>query len=218
MKGHGFINTRVAGLSSVSRRWIDSKECLRGRPPWVPPEVMREQLLELLRLFESGELGKKHFIANMVLEASEDGSGHWLLVRQAYGLDWLTWRFSTAGKWRWEHMNLVEALLGHLTQWCQQDVFDANGTFVSRQERMALDPNFILDHAKSSLKTLEVVLQEVPVVHLEEGRWCYRPKVFKWQCFLVAWLIRKEKCLKKGLALPNPQPVDKQGNIVMVCL
>lgn len=168
------------------RKFVDGRVELRRYPPWVPPEVMRERFLHLLHLSDSGGLGSEQIVSNMVLQAERDGSYSWLC-----GLEGDKPRRAPRGGWSIQHGAIVNVLFGYLSQWCLQDVVDARGRAVPPEERMVLDPDFVLKYLEHGGKTLQSVLRDAPLVELKPGKWRDRQEVVAWRLSLAVWAHRK---------------------------
>lgn len=165
---------------------------------------MREQLLQLIKLSDAGELQKGQHVGNMMLLAKEDGTCHWCCVRDAP-----SGHHIARNGWSVEHIAIMDVFFGHLAQWCLRRVVDYRDRWVEEESRMVLDPDFVLASFKRGEKTLETVLREARVVQLKAGEWRERRHVTSWRVNVSAWWYR-ESHLRLGEALDSFADVSER--------
>ena len=115
-----------------------AREGMSAYPTWVPPNVMKERLVFLLNLYKNKQLPDDQYLGNMVLETGKDGTSYWVCMK----------RISTMQRARrfalMELNDLLFAVLGHTSQWCQTEVVDAIGRKLQRRDRIVLQPQYLL--------------------------------------------------------------------------
>lgn len=182
--------------------WLERLGWSERYPVYVPPEVMRAELLRLLDKYDNGHIPKDQFIGNVVLEPRGDDKWEWICFRKTDTLDtWAMDKFKS-----WAHVCLANAVNGHATLWCQNEVVDRYGVAVPREERLVLDPEYLASWAEAQRPNefalrqvaLRTALCDAPVVVLKPGGWRDASGTTKYWCFLLSWRKKLAKAIEKG--------------------
>ncbi|OAQ57249.1 hypothetical protein VFPBJ_11777 [Purpureocillium lilacinum] len=179
-------------LKEPYRKWVDGRLHIQGYPPWVPPDIMREQLLNLLDQCDAGKLPEDEAIGNLVLLVERTGFCRW-----GYALPSAATYRKPRNGWSRGHVAIMDVLLGHESQWCLENTVDARGRYVPWEERMVIDPEFVLSSFDRGEKSLRTTLEEAEFVPLKAGDWRNRWQVSAWRLNMATWWVETKRILEK---------------------
>ena len=172
-------------------------------PVWVPGKVLLSLVDELLAKVEAGRLPEGAHLAHVVVDVNNMGEASWLCFAtgdrpDAGGVE--VWPAVEAGvrvegTRSVELLSLLEAVLAHLSRYCEEEVCDMMGRVIPWGERTTVDPEeieYAIDYfRKQPVVDIEAVRKVMKTVNseavLRPGEWRQRTAGLCWQARVKLW-------------------------------